>query len=343
MQTATSASTSSELIERYLIAVKFWLPRDQKDEIIAELSEDLHSQIEEQQSQLGRPLARPEIEEILKRCGAPMSVGQRYLPQRSLIGPALFPIYRLVVRGLLFYYLLPWLGFWAIAALLSTTFRAAHPGLSIFSTLETWWLALTYSLFLCTLAFAILERTQTLDPLLNNWNPRTLPPVRDPNRIPRANTIIELIVSIITLDIWLQLGIFRRAFHFDAPGRGGGPLHAVDFTLSPLWPYFFWALTALSLAGIALACLNLVNPHWTRLSSTLRLGIDVYSWGLAYLVSRSSLLQSLSISGLAPTRAADLVHSVNHRMNASSIWVAVIAAVVLAFDVRRILRLDRVE
>jgi len=34
-----------ELLERYLQAVKFWLPNEQKQDTIAELSEDLRSQI----------------------------------------------------------------------------------------------------------------------------------------------------------------------------------------------------------------------------------------------------------------------------------------------------------
>ena len=43
-----------ELLDRYLKAVKFWLPSDQKQDIIAELSEDLRSQIEDKESELGR-------------------------------------------------------------------------------------------------------------------------------------------------------------------------------------------------------------------------------------------------------------------------------------------------
>ena len=36
-----------ELIDRYLQAVKFWLPKNQRQDIIAELSEYLRSQFEE--------------------------------------------------------------------------------------------------------------------------------------------------------------------------------------------------------------------------------------------------------------------------------------------------------
>ncbi len=63
-----------ELIDRYLHAVKFWLPSKQKDDIIAELSEDIRSQIEDAEAELGHKLSDAEVEPILKRCGSPMAV-----------------------------------------------------------------------------------------------------------------------------------------------------------------------------------------------------------------------------------------------------------------------------
>ena len=89
----TSSQDPMELIERYLQAVAFWLPKGQQQDIIAELSEDLHSQIEEKETELGRSLNKAEIEAVLKQRGRPVLVANRYLPQRSLIGPVLFPIY----------------------------------------------------------------------------------------------------------------------------------------------------------------------------------------------------------------------------------------------------------
>ena len=58
-----------ELLDRYLQAIEFWLPKRQRQDIIAELSEDLRSQIEEKETTLGRKLEDAEVEAILKRCG----------------------------------------------------------------------------------------------------------------------------------------------------------------------------------------------------------------------------------------------------------------------------------
>src|SRR4249919_1210750 len=102
----TSSRNSAELVDRYLQAVGFWLPKAQQQDILAELSEDLHSQIEEKETELGRSLNESEMDAILKQRGRPLLVANRYLPQRSLIGPVLFPIYLFVVKLVALFYLL---------------------------------------------------------------------------------------------------------------------------------------------------------------------------------------------------------------------------------------------
>src|ERR1700722_11050145 len=96
-----------ELLDRYLQAVRFWLPKAQQDDIIAELSSDLRSQIDDREMELGRPLDEAELEGILRRCGSPILVASRYRPQTQLIGPALFPIYLFVLKLVLLWILVP--------------------------------------------------------------------------------------------------------------------------------------------------------------------------------------------------------------------------------------------
>jgi hypothetical protein len=318
-----------ELVDRYLHAVKFWLPRNQKDDIIAELSEDLRSQIEEKESELGHKLTGAEVELILKHCGSPLAVAGRYLPQQSLIGPALFPIYSVIIRALFLYFLLPWLLLWLGITIFSPDFRADHPGAGLVLSLEPWWLACTYSLFFNTLAFALLDRSQARQHLVNDWNPRSLPALRDHNVISRGETIFELTAAVAGLAIWVQIGAFRHVFH----------VFGFTIALSSRWQYFFWAWVVLSLAGIGLACLNLSNPRWTRFSAGLRLGINTVSWIMFYGLFRANLLETLSASSLSPSKALALVNSLNFWMARSALCVLLIGAVVLVFDVRRILRI----
>lgn len=49
---------TTTLIDRYLRAVREQLPRGQQDDIIGELSEDLRSQVEDREAELGRPRSR---------------------------------------------------------------------------------------------------------------------------------------------------------------------------------------------------------------------------------------------------------------------------------------------
>ena len=98
-----------ELIERYLQAVGFWLPNRQKDDIIAELSADIHAQVEEQETTLGRKMNQAEVEALLKKRGRPVLVANRFLPQESLIGPVLFPVYCFILKVVSLCYLVPWL------------------------------------------------------------------------------------------------------------------------------------------------------------------------------------------------------------------------------------------
>src|ERR1700736_1414586 len=115
-----------ELLDRYLQAVTFWLPKAQKQDIIAELSEDIRSQIEEQEAGLGRKLNQAEVEAILKKLGRPVLVANRYSPRQYLIGPVLFPIYRFVLKLVALCYLAPWVLVWIGLMTFDPGYRAAH-------------------------------------------------------------------------------------------------------------------------------------------------------------------------------------------------------------------------
>jgi hypothetical protein len=90
----------SRLIDRYLQAVRRYLPRGQRDDIVKELSANLLSQMEDKEAELGRPLTEAEQQAVLEQQGHPMIVAGRYRGDhrslvfgRQLIGPALFPFY----------------------------------------------------------------------------------------------------------------------------------------------------------------------------------------------------------------------------------------------------------
>ena len=229
-----------ELLDRYLQAVRFWLPKAQQQDIIAELSSDLHSQIDDRETELGRPLNDAELEVILRKCGSPILVASRYRPQTQLIGPALFPIYGFVMKVVLLWILLP--VFFVIvgpAMIVPATDRWA----ALFET----WSALSSSLFaaagVITLIFAVLERTQARLHLFEKWSLRSLPPAPKTEKPPsRTQGIFELICGVVGLLYLLAIP--------HAPFLILGPA-AAFLKPAPMWHSFYLPLILLSLVGLA--------------------------------------------------------------------------------------------
>src|SRR5262245_62982079 len=170
-----------DLLDRYLQAVRFWLPKAHQNDIIEELRDDLRSQIEEKESSLGRAITEDEIAAILKHAGHPMRVAARYQKQQSLIGPGLFPLYQFVLKIVLLGYVIPWFVVWIVMTILSSYRDSSHV-----LTRISGWGALCTNVFIVfgivTLIFAFLERFQSYHHLQDKWDPRKLPRVQNPSQ-----------------------------------------------------------------------------------------------------------------------------------------------------------------
>ncbi len=92
-------ATTMDLLERYLQG-KFgqYLPEATKDDTLAELRANLLEQMDDRAEEVGRPLNDGDMAAILLEHGKPEKVALRYLPQRSLIGPTVFPFYVFTLR-----------------------------------------------------------------------------------------------------------------------------------------------------------------------------------------------------------------------------------------------------
>src|ERR1700722_17305257 len=87
-----------ELVERYLQAIGQYLPADSRNDILAELRSELLEQMDARAEEWGRPLDEADVAALLRVHGKPEAIALRYLPQRSLIGPAVFPFFLLTLR-----------------------------------------------------------------------------------------------------------------------------------------------------------------------------------------------------------------------------------------------------
>jgi hypothetical protein len=318
-----------ELLDRYLQAVKFWLPKNQKQDIIAELSEDLRSQVEDREAEVGRPLNDSEVAEMLKQRGRPVLVANQFRPQQTLIGPILFPIYVFVLKIVAAFYLLPWVVVWIAMAI-----YRPHPGLSLIATIGSFWTSfwpMTLSMIgSVTIIFAILERVQQKSRFMEQWDPRKLPPVRDPNRIPLSNSVMELTANMVLCGWWLWWAGGRwypTQVHFAS----------VTVTLAPVWRYFFWGYLLMYLVNIVSATVNIFRPYWTAERAAIRLFSDSTALAICW-VMRLNIIAGISVVNVAPEKTAVVAHAIN--LWAARLFPLAIAfcALIALFDVYRIIR-----
>jgi hypothetical protein len=193
-----------DVVERYLENVRAILPGGRKDDIVAELRENIRAQVEDREERLGRSLTEEERIGVLRAHGHPILVAGRYRSDgrrlvlgREVIGPALFPFYRLAV-----------LAVGAITALV-LAFGAASSlvlGSRPFPFFRTAVVLLSLQLVVATVAFAGIEawfrRTA------QTWDPRRLPKRgrREPTPTAlRVEAIVQLVATGAVLWLWMAV------------------------------------------------------------------------------------------------------------------------------------------
>ena len=237
-----------DLFERYLQAVRSFLPKRQQDDVVRELSEELRSQAEEQEAQLGRPLNESEQEEILKQWGHPLLLASRYQPQRQLVGPVVFPIYWLVLRIALGIALLVHV---IAAAVFVASGRPLADAVANLARLPLGPLLVVFAWV--TLVFAVLDRSVLRLPLVAKWNPRSLPHVPTHDRSSSMScritevalgTIFVLWLAALPSNQWLMFGPASMLMELGAP------------VLQIHLP-----LLLLALSGLVVSWMNLLHPE----------------------------------------------------------------------------------
>jgi hypothetical protein len=246
-------ANSADLIDRYLQAVRFWLPKSHRQEdLLTELGEDLRSQIEDQEMEVGHPLDKPEMAEILRRCGSPMMVAGRLGPKRYLIGPAVFPIYEFVLKMVLLWILLPIFVF--ILGPINLANNGGDWALAILNTFGALWSGLFIAAGIITLIFAIIERTSAQLGSECKWDPLKLPPVRkDEHKPSRLKAVCEFGFNIFGL-VWLLL-VPKYPFLILGPA-------AAFLKAGPILHTFYIPFVLLSVLALVRSGITLARPQW---------------------------------------------------------------------------------
>lgn len=257
-----------ELLDRYLEAVKKHLPWQRQDDIIAELRANLESQLEEKEAELGRPLTTQEAEEWLKQLGAPMQMAAPYQPQQYLIGPAVFPIYRAVLKIAFTWVII----IYSIVTAASLLAKSPGPDDLLRAVLNLPMILMTTAAWV-TLVFAALEYAVTHNRIKfptkvapsAGWSPGTLPPIGQEaisGKKPRtfASAVAEVIFGFIFL-VWLLL-VPRHPYLLLGPGALY--LAASPFHLAPVWVPVYWCVFALNILQLGWNAENLWRGRWQK-------------------------------------------------------------------------------
>ena len=301
-----------ELLDRYLQAVRFWLPRKQQDDIMAELESNIREQMEDKAADLGRPLTEDEQAAVLKQHGRPILVASQYgRGRKQLIGPALFPMYRFVVK----WAIASAFGIYFIVAVILTLTTGASlldqilHGPSLVLTTFAW----------VTLVFAGLELGAAKCHFSDRWDPRSLArrprrtPASDGSHISRWQSLCELVTGTVFGSWWLSA--LRSPHLLFGPG-------ASVITFGPVWRTLFVPILIFMAIEIVTAGINLVRPDWTRFHSISRL----VSRSLGLLVAVVLFRAGNLIVAAAP--AAD--HSVVNIMNNIFLISVIVGALTVA-------------
>lgn len=256
-----------DLLASYLSSVKVLLPRRQRDDIVAELTEELRSQIEEREEALGRPLTEAEQSALFEEHGDPIEVARRYRTTRrslalgwELIGPDLFPVYKLILAMNISLAVLCTLGY---AFVLHTPVTARMLAIPVVG-----------QLICVTLTFTIFNAVRRRSP---RWWLFVPPPLAPFQPIPRWLALSGSVVWGLASLYWLAVP------RFPALVLGG---HAGPLELTPVWDRLHGAVLLLLLLGLAQRLAVLARPTWTWLVPTTRVVVNLGGVAVAYLFFR---------------------------------------------------------
>jgi hypothetical protein len=261
-----------DLLERYLQAVRKYLPwtisRARQEDIVAELRANYESQLEEREADLGRPLTEGEMIDWLKQLGAPMQVAGRYQPVQYLIGPTLFPMYLYVLRlaltwSLAIYALVSVILLWTGAPNVSSVAEAIFHAPGVLFTTATW----------VTLVFVVLEyifaRYPQLLPRMDgvniDWSPSKLPPLEPARTSGRKQPTYAKFAAQVIFE-WLFLGwlLLVPKYPFLMFGPSAWYTQNGPFALAHIWWTFYWVVVALNFAQVLWNTMDLISGAWRK-------------------------------------------------------------------------------
>ena len=247
------------LLDRYIHEVGRHLPRKNRSDIQAELRSSFVDTLEDR---FGQDASEEQTSELLKEFGQPRDVAASYHPQSQyLIGPTLYPIFRMVI----------WI---VIAAVLGAQILAWGIGIfvdgdafSVWEMLASLVASVPASLGWVVITFMILQYFDAKPDLENEpWDPTMLPEINPGQDTKRGELIVSLVFSTLILAL---VTLFPQWVGFITFPGG-------NFYPNPVILDYLTLIQVSLLATILMNIYLLWKGSWTFLTRMIKLGLDAF-------------------------------------------------------------------
>lgn len=279
---------ATELVDRYVNEVGQSLPRKTRSDIKLELRSLLLDGLEERAAASGKEPTVEMAAEMLKEYGLPGEMAARYRPERYLIGPQIFPAYRLILFIVLI----------AIAVALSIAFAITlitggieDAGSLGWAFLKAYVQGALMAFASLTIIFAVAERYyahKIPSEADEEWDPLELEPVEEPNRLKRPEIVAGIVWDVILIALF---NFFPRWIGLvESIGDGAViiPLLAPEFAVYIPWLTAFWAL------GILFRLYLLWQGRWSRPARWMEFGLGLIGMAITYRIVTGGPITTLS-------------------------------------------------
>jgi hypothetical protein len=272
------------LLDKYVEQLGKHLPRKNRLDLQAEIRSTIEDMLEDRSQSSGRPVDDALIAEVLTEYGSPEKVAAGYKPTRYLIGPRLYPFFRMVVR--IVFAVLSGLALVGFLINLSMTGVSAQAVIDSLGKYGLQFLSAMISAFgNIVLVFAIIERVKPetkFEEEDEKWTPADLNAEGDPDRISRPELIFEILFTVLGLvvlnlypnligiaafknNVWIFFPALSEEFYRYMPWINllGGLQIVLDLYLmrEELWSTATrWIALAIEVGGIVLAGMMLAGP-----------------------------------------------------------------------------------
>lgn len=274
---------TNELIERYVNEVGRLLPRNTREDITLELSSLVHDALEERAADSGREPTAEMAADVLREMGKPEDMAASYLPERYLIGPHLFPVYKLVLTIVMVI-----VGASFLLGMGLTVFRSepAEMGGTVWNVVSSFWSVAVTNVGLITLIFAVIEyvirqrkdvKVVTLADI-EEWDPYKLPQVKDPDRAKRGELIFGIVFTILIIILFNVYPEWIGVITSTGDDRVVFRLLAPEFSVHIPWLTLVWT------ADVLLKLIVLGQGRWRPFTRWLEFGFGLFGLYVGYRI-----------------------------------------------------------